>query len=171
MNKKSVVAFICLGSNLGDKIANIKSALKLLEREGIIAEKISSFYLTEPVEVEGQPWFFNLVARITTYLSPEELLGVCQKTEEALGRQRRGDKSPRTIDIDILLYGDEVFEKPDLQIPHPRMHLRRFMLEPLCEIAPFIEHPVKKKKISQLLKKVRDTSMVIKSEEYNDYPL
>jgi len=160
-NKQTTEVFLCLGSNLGDRKTNINSALKLFEEKGIYIEKSSSFYLTEPVEVVNQPWFLNLVAKIIATLSAEELLKLCQQVEQELGRSNKSDKSPRIIDIDILLYGDKAIQKPDLQIPHPRMHLRRFMLEPLKEIAPSIKHPVFKKTISQLLKEVKDSSKII----------
>jgi 2-amino-4-hydroxy-6-hydroxymethyldihydropteridine diphosphokinase len=112
--------------------------------------------------VQQQPWFLNLVAEIATSLSAEELLNLCQEVERKLGRSTKGDMAPRTIDIDILFYGDKVVQKANLQIPHPRMHLRRFMLEPLCEIAPAFIHPVYKKTISQLINDVKDSSRVIK---------
>lgn len=164
-NKQPIEAFLSLGSNLGDRTANIKNALKMLQSKGINVEKVSSFYLTEPAEVQHKSWFLNRAAKIVTDLNAEELLEVCQQAEKALGRRSKGDKTPRTIDIDILLYGDKVIQKPALQIPHPRMHLRRFVLEPLKEIAPSKIHPVLKKTISQLLKELRDSSKVIKFRE------
>jgi 2-amino-4-hydroxy-6-hydroxymethyldihydropteridine diphosphokinase len=160
--QQEVVAYICLGSNLGDRATHIKKALKLLEEKGIDIEKVSSLYSTEPAEVQQQPWFLNLVAEIATSLSAEELLNLCQQLERKLGRSSKGDRAPRTIDIDILFYGDKVVQKANLQIPHPRLHVRRFMLAPLCEIAPAFIHPVYKKTISQLINDVKDSSKVIK---------
>jgi 2-amino-4-hydroxy-6-hydroxymethyldihydropteridine diphosphokinase len=162
IKKQLVVAYICLGSNLGNRAAHIKEALKALEEKGIVIEKVSSLYSTEPVEVQQQPRFLNLAAEITTSLSAEELLDLCQKVERKLGRSTKGNKAPRTIDIDIIFYGDKVVQKANLQIPHPRMHMRRFMLAPLCEIAPAFIHPVYKKTISQLIDDVEDYSRVIK---------
>jgi 2-amino-4-hydroxy-6-hydroxymethyldihydropteridine diphosphokinase len=160
--KQLIVAYICLGSNLGDRAAHIKKALKELEEKGIVIEKVSSLYSTEPVEVQHQPWFLNLVAEIATSLSAEELLNLCQQVERKLGRSTKGDMAPRTIDIDILFYGDKVVQKANLQIPHPRMHVRLFMLEPLCEIAPAFVHPIYKKTISQLITDLKNSSKVIK---------
>ena len=160
--QKGVVAYICLGSNLGDRATHIKKALKLLEEKGIDIKKVSSLYSTEPVEMEQQPWFLNLVAEITTTLSAEELLDLCQQVERELGRGAKGDMAPRTIDIDILLYKDEIIKKAHLEIPHPRMHVRRFVLEPLCEIAPHFMHPLYKKTVTQLNKELKDSSKVIK---------
>jgi 2-amino-4-hydroxy-6-hydroxymethyldihydropteridine diphosphokinase len=160
--QQKVVAYICLGSNLGDRAAHIKKALKLLEGKGIDIGKVSSLYSTEPVEVVQQPWFLNLVAEITTSLSAEELLDLCQLVERKLGRSTKGDMAPRTIDIDILLYKDKIIKKAHLEIPHARMHLRRFMLEPLCEIAPHFIHPLYKKTIAQLTNELKDSSKVIK---------
>ncbi len=160
--QQEVVAYICLGSNLGDGATHIRKALNLLEEKGIDIEKVSSLYSTEPVEVQQQPWFLNLVAEITTSLSAEELLNLCQQVERKLGRNTKGDMAPRIIDIDILFYGDKVVQKTNLQIPHQRMHLRRFMLEPLCEIAPNFIHPLYKKTIAQLNNELKDSSKVIK---------
>jgi 2-amino-4-hydroxy-6-hydroxymethyldihydropteridine diphosphokinase len=160
--QQEVVAYICLGSNLGDRANHIKKALKLLEEEGINIEKASSIYSTEPVEVKQQPWFLNLVAEVTTSLSAEKLLNLCQQVERKLGRGAKGDMAPRIIDIDILFYGDKVVQKANLQIPHQRMHLRRFMLEPICEIAPHFIHPIYNKTVAQLNNELKDSSKVIK---------
>lgn len=137
----TVRAYLGLGSNLGDRDGNLRGALEMLgAREGITVAEASSFIETDPVGgPEGQPKFVNAAAAVDTTLSPRELLGACQEVERALGRERGPDEvrwGPRTIDIDILLYGEQVVDEPDLQIPHPRMHEREFVLVPLAQIAP-----------------------------------
>jgi len=139
----TVRAYLGLGSNLGDRHGNLRKALEMLDaREGIDVAEASSFIETDPVGgPEGQPKFVNAAVAVDTTLSPRELLGACQEVERALGRERGPDEvrwGPRTIDIDILLYGDKVIREPDLRIPHPRMHEREFVLVPLAQIAPEI---------------------------------
>jgi len=126
--------FIGIGSNLGDRLANINNAINYLRSDkGIIVEKISSFIETAPVGAPG-PEYLNGVIKITTDLPPKTLLIVLQNIEKKLGRYRPFKNAPRTIDLDILLYGGEVIDEPDLKIPHPRMYEREFVLKPLREI-------------------------------------
>jgi 2-amino-4-hydroxy-6-hydroxymethyldihydropteridine diphosphokinase len=153
--------FIGLGSNLGDKEGNIKQALLLLTEGGAEPILLSSLYLTEPVGFSDQPWFLNLVAEVETKLSPRELLSLAGKVEKELGRVRSIKDGPRTIDIDILLYRDQLVEEKNLIIPHPRLHLRRFVLSPLVEIAPDFVHPVLKKTVSGILNDLSDPARVI----------
>jgi 2-amino-4-hydroxy-6-hydroxymethyldihydropteridine diphosphokinase len=139
----TVRAYLGLGSNLGDRHGNLRKALAMLDaREGIDVAEASTFIETDPVGgPEGQPKFVNAAVAVDTTLSPRELLGACQEVERALGRERGPDEvrwGPRTIDIDILLYGKQVVDEPDLRIPHPRMHEREFVLVPLAQIAPEI---------------------------------
>ena len=134
--------FLGLGSNVGDREANLRAALRGLEARGFRVTALSSLYLTEPVDAPPQEWFLNAVAGGETALSPEALLRACLDTERALGRVRDVPRGPRTIDLDLLLYGDEVRDTPGLTLPHPRMHERRFVLVPLVEIAPGARHPV-----------------------------
>lgn len=135
-------AYIGLGSNIGDREVNIRRALDLLgEHSGIIVAGVSSLYETAPVGYVDQPDFINAVAILETDLSPHELLAVLLKVEEQMGRVRTIRWGPRVIDIDILLYGDVQVEENDLQVPHPRMMERRFVLEPLAEIAPDLVLP------------------------------
>jgi 2-amino-4-hydroxy-6-hydroxymethyldihydropteridine diphosphokinase len=148
----SVRAYIALGSNLGDRQGYLDRALRALqEHPGISVTRVSSFYETEPVGgPPGQGDYLNAAAEIDTDLSPAELMRALLDIEKGLGRVRGERHAPRTIDLDLLLHGDLVVEEPDLQVPHPRMHDRSFVLEPLAEIAAEAVHPVLKKSIAQL---------------------
>lgn len=155
------VAYIGLGSNIGDRAANLKRALNLLKaRQGLKVKKASSLYEAEPVGLKGQPWFLNAVVEVETSLSPEGLFKVCQEIEAEMGRRRESRGGPRVIDLDILLYGDSIIDEEDLKIPHPRMHTRRFVLVPLAEIAPEAIHPAFKKTASSLLGELKDEHQV-----------
>jgi 2-amino-4-hydroxy-6-hydroxymethyldihydropteridine diphosphokinase len=144
------LVYLSLGSNLGDRAANLRAAIERLTEIGHSVHA-SSFYETEPVDVPNQPWFMNCVIALQTDLAPKAVLTFALRIEEEMGRLRTRDKGPRSIDIDILLFDDEVVEQPGLHIPHPAMHHRRFVLEPLVEIAPETFHPVLKKDARQLL--------------------
>jgi 2-amino-4-hydroxy-6-hydroxymethyldihydropteridine diphosphokinase len=147
------IAFLSLGSNVGDRVANLKVAI---ERIGTLGEVIatSSIYETEPVEFLAQPWFLNCVVKLGTEKMPKQLLAAILTIEKEMGRHRQQKKGPRTIDIDILLFGNSVVEAEGLTIPHPSMHERRFVLEPMSEIAPEVRHPVFKKRMRELLEKL-----------------
>ena len=141
--------YLSLGSNLGDREENLRTAIaKLAEVGNVVA--ISSFYETEPVEVAAQPWFMNCAVKLDTEKMPRQLMAAILALEQGMGRQRRQNKGPRTIDIDVLLFGSSVIELPSLTVPHPRMHQRRFVLEPLAEVAPDLRHPVFKRTIREL---------------------
>lgn len=131
-----MIAYLSLGSNLGDRARHVEEALECLEDEKVHVARRSSVYETEPQEFLNQPWFLNMVAEVETSLSPHELLSRILDIETRLGRIRLTPKGPRIIDIDILLYGTLVVDTRELQIPHPRLGERRFVLEPLAELAP-----------------------------------
>jgi 2-amino-4-hydroxy-6-hydroxymethyldihydropteridine diphosphokinase len=145
------MAYLSLGSNMGDPAANLREAIRRLgERAGEIT-KISALYETEPREFTAQAWFINAVVELQTELSPRALLEAVLGVERAMGRERTQWKGPRNIDIDILLYGSEIIHQPGLRIPHPAMHERRFVLAPFVEIAPEAFHPVLLRPLQSLL--------------------
>ena len=143
------IVYLSLGSNVGDRAANLKAAIARLAELGSILA-VSPFYETEPVETSPQPWFVNCAVKLDTEKMPRQLITAILSLEQSMGRQRRQQKAPRTIDIDILLFGSSVIEMPSLIIPHPQLHQRRFVLEPLGEIAPDARHPVLKRTIREL---------------------
>ncbi|MDR5675988.1 MAG: 2-amino-4-hydroxy-6-hydroxymethyldihydropteridine diphosphokinase [Armatimonadota bacterium] len=133
--------FLSLGSNLGEREANLLAALRLLDAEGVRLVRQSSWYETEPVGFTEQPPFLNLVVEVRTALDPLGLLRCAQRVEAALGRVREVRWGPRTVDVDLVLYGQRVVRTPELIVPHPRMRERAFVLVPLCEIAPDLVLP------------------------------
>jgi 2-amino-4-hydroxy-6-hydroxymethyldihydropteridine diphosphokinase len=143
------LVYLSLGSNLGDRQANLHEALSRLEAIGRI-QAVSSFYETEPVEFAAQPWFLNCAVALETEKMPKQLLSSILQIEQEMGRRREQRKGPRTIDIDILLFGSSVVDTKTLTIPHPGLHQRRFVLESLAEIAPEQRHPVFKRTIREL---------------------
>ena len=146
----SSIFYLSLGSNVGDREGHLREAIRRL---GMVARvvSVSSFYETEPVEFTDQEWFLNCAGALETEKPPEELMAALLKIEREMGRRRSQNKGPRKIDLDILLAGDVIVDTPELSIPHPAMHERRFVLEPLTEIAPEAWHPVMKKGVMQLL--------------------
>lgn len=163
MATEAVTAYLGLGSNLGDRQANLDRALEFLGQRMRI-KKISSIYDSEPVGNIEQPRFLNLVCEVVTNLPPMALLALGKGIENKLGRWGGPSGAPRTIDIDILLYGDEVVETPELTIPHPRMGRRAFVLVPLTEIAPDVVHPASGKTAKEMLKAAKEVQGVFKWE-------
>ena len=137
----AVSAFIGLGSNLGDRAASLTAALERLGRAGLRPGAASSVWETEPVGGARDPWFWNMVARVETDLAPLALLDLLLELERRAGRTRTYPNAPRTLDLDLLLVDDLVLAEPRLELPHPRMWERRFVLEPLAEIAPALRNP------------------------------
>ena len=146
------IAYIALGSNLGDKEKNLRRALLLLTQQGVEVVRVSSFLSTEPYGVTDQPQFLNAVACVRTSLAPLALLDVLLATELAMGRVRLRHWGERNIDLDLLLYEDVVLDMPRLHLPHPDMQNRDFVLLPLAEIAPELKHPTLQKTIYELKK-------------------
>ena len=144
------IAYIALGSNLGDKEKNLRRALLLLTQQGVEVVRVSSFLSTEPYGVTDQPQFLNAVACVRTSLTPLALLDVLLATELAMGRVRLRHWGERNIDLDLLLYEDVVLDLPRLHLPHPDMQNRDFVLLPLAEIAPELKHPTLQKTIYEL---------------------
>ena len=145
--------YLSLGSNLGDRAANLATAIERLRELGEVVA-VSSFYETEPMEFADQPWFLNCAVAVKTELMPKQLLSRMLAIERDMGRRRIRPKGPRIIDIDILLFGNSVIRTPDLEVPHPAMHQRRFVLQPLAEIAPEVRHPGLKRTVRELLEEL-----------------
>ena len=160
MDEKTV--YLSLGSNIGNRAKNLHAAIAALAGAGVRVTKVSSFYETEPVDLREQPWFLNCVVEAQTNLPPLELLQALRAIEARMGSKKLVAKGPRLIDMDILLYGNETIDTPELQVPHPRMHLRRFVLAPLAEIAPRARHPVSGLTAAEMLARAADKSQVRK---------
>jgi 2-amino-4-hydroxy-6-hydroxymethyldihydropteridine diphosphokinase len=153
MKKERIVqklVYLSLGSNLGNREAHLRLAIIQLASVGEVVRE-SSLYETEPVERTAQPWFLNCAVEMKTEKMPRQLLAAILKIEEMMGRRRTQDKGPRMIDIDILLFGTSIVDMKGLSIPHPAMQQRRFVLQPMAELAPDLRHPVSKRTIRELL--------------------
>jgi 2-amino-4-hydroxy-6-hydroxymethyldihydropteridine diphosphokinase len=154
------MAYLSLGSNLGDRKASLQRAIGDLRAAGLIVKRISPVYETEPVGFADQPWFLNIAVAADTSLTPQELLACCQEIEARHGRVRPFPGASRVLDIDILLMGGLVIDTASLQVPHPRMAQRRFVLHPLAQIAPEVLHPVLGLTIASLLEACSDPARV-----------
>ena len=158
--------FVGFGSNVGDRQELCDRAIALMNLLPLShVTGVSSYYETEPVDPEGilgSNWFYNGIVRLETTLSPTRLLEILQETERGLGRDEDNRHGPRTMDFDILLYGQQHIDQKGLTIPHPRLHLRRFVLEPLVEVDPGYMHPTLHNSLKELLAKLDDTSKVTK---------
>jgi 2-amino-4-hydroxy-6-hydroxymethyldihydropteridine diphosphokinase len=152
--------YLSLGSNVGDREAHLRAAIAALRAVGVQIKQVSSMYETEPVDYLDQPWFLNCVLEAETELQPHGLLQSLRNIESQLGNKKKFAKGPREIDLDILLYGSDTMATPELQVPHPRMHLRRFVLTPLAEIAPNLKHPSWPATAAVLLERLTDPSQV-----------
>jgi 2-amino-4-hydroxy-6-hydroxymethyldihydropteridine diphosphokinase len=143
------IVYLSLGSNVGDRETNLRTAIDKLAELGTVVA-VSSVYETEPVDFTAQPWFLNCAVALRTHLMPKLFLAKVLAIEQQMGRRRLQPKGPRTIDIDILLFGNSVINTPQLDVPHPAMHQRRFVLEPLTEIAPDVRHPIFKRTVYEM---------------------
>ena len=153
--------YISFGSNVGDRFDCINRALHLLlEADGVTLIQISSLYETEPVGYKNQHWFLNGVAAIETQVLPHPLLGLLKTIENRMGREPRPRWGPREIDLDLLIVGDQCVDTPDLTVPHPEMHRRRFVLLPFVEIAPNVVHPILCKNVHTLLSELTGSEIV-----------
>ena len=160
------IIFIGFGSNVGDRQDLCDRAIALMNLLPLSqVTAVSSYYETEPIDPDkklGENWFYNGVVRLETSLSPTRLLGILQETERSLGRNESNRSGPRTMDFDILLFGQHHIDQPGLTVPHPRLHQRRFVLEPFVEIDPTCRHPTLHRSMKELLEDLDDTSQVKK---------
>ncbi len=163
--------FLSLGSNLGNRISYLKQGISGLKKVGVIIHTISSVYETEPVDMPGVSYFYNIVLKVETNQSPEELLDNCLRIEKSVGRERKKCNESRILDIDILFYNRLIIKNEKLHIPHKRAHLRKFVLIPLQEIAADFVHPTLRKKVNDLLKECPDKSSVRICNEEWTFPI
>jgi 2-amino-4-hydroxy-6-hydroxymethyldihydropteridine diphosphokinase len=157
--------YLGLGSNVGDREAQLRFAVIALKEKNVIPWKGASLYWTQPRDVEDQPWFLNTVIEVRTLLEPEALMKECLEVERKAGRIRNTPRGPRPLDIDILIYRDRIVDIPELSIPHPRFRERRFVLVPLAEVAPDLADPVSGLTMTQLLDLCPDEGVVRRENE------
>lgn len=157
---KPATVYLSIGSNVGDREANLRAAVAMLPAAGLRVLRASGVYETEPVDYLEQPWFLNAVLEGSTELAAPELLRRLRKIEARMGSRKLVPRGPRLMDLDILLYGDETIATGELEVPHPRMHLRKFVLAPLAELAPHLRHPGWAADVSGLLETTPDRSEI-----------
>jgi len=161
LETEDIKTYVGLGSNLGDRAGNLLLAVRGLTEASFTVAKLSAVYETEPVEVEGHTPFLNMVAEICVKnITPSQMMARMLRIEYLLGRREKNEKKPRTVDLDLLLYGDVRCHTEFLTLPHPRMHLRRFVLVPLAELAPCLIHPILHKTAQEILNEVEDFAAV-----------
>jgi len=161
VDSEITTAYVGLGSNLGDRSGNLLFAVRGLLEASFSVNKLSAIYETEPIGLDDSPNFLNMVAEIrVTNVTASQMMARLLRIEYLLGRRDKSQKKPRTADLDILLFGDEQIDTPFLTLPHPRMHLRRFVLAPLVEIAPNLVHPTLHKEIHEILEELQDDTYV-----------
>lgn len=160
---KTHIAYISVGSNIGDKLVNCQNGITSLAKAGrsrILAQ--SHIYVTEPVDYEDQDWFINMAVKLETSLDPFQLLDHVENIQQAAGRIQDPIRfGPRILDLDIILFDERIIESERLVIPHPRMHKRRFVLKPICDIDPCIIHPLLKQEMQYLLKRLGDENQKV----------
>lgn len=157
---KPVTVYLSIGSNVGDREANLRTTVAMLPSAGLQVLRASGVYETEPVDYLEQPWFLNVVLEGSTELAAPELLRRLHEIEARTGSRKLVPRGPRLMDLDILLYGDEAIATEELEVPHPRMHLRKFVLAPLAELAPHLRHPSWATDVSGLLEATPDRSEI-----------
>lgn len=163
MDYESITVYVSLGSNLGDRAGNLLLAVRGLLEASLCIQRLSAIYETEPVGVEDHDNYLNMVAEIrVTNVSPKQMLTRMIRIEYLLGRRQKFTKAPRTVDLDLLFYGNLQDNNPFLTIPHPRLHERNFVLVPLNELSPTIRHPVLNKTVQEILAETKDTSSVVR---------
>ena len=163
MDYESITAYVSLGSNLGDRAGNLLLAVRGLFESSLHVQRLSAIYETEPVGVENHFSYLNMVAEIrVTNISPKQMLARMIRIEYLLGRRHKFMKAPRTVDLDLLFYGNVQEKTPFLTVPHPRLHERKFVLVPLVELSPTIHHPVLNKSVQEILAEIKDNSDVVR---------
>lgn len=163
MQNESITAYLSLGSNLGDRAGNLLMAVRGLLEASIEVCKLSAIYETDAVEMGDAPAFLNMAAEVCTVnVTPTQMMARLLRIEYLLGRTEKSMKRPRTIDLDIVFFGDRVMDTPFLTLPHPRMHMRRFVLTPMAEIAPYFVHPTLHKTVEELLAETTDETSVVR---------